>query len=167
MMNKSASESTLKISSTNTGTDNNLASMRSTGGIMQIFVRTLTGKTITLDVKSDDTIADVKTKVQNKVNIKSVMQRLIFGGKALEDQRTLSDYNIQRESTLELTFRLKSGPEPVCQCRCLWDRCYRNPCPNAFTGVLLTELPGPEPYEGAWDAEDYQAPEVKVIAATE
>jgi hypothetical protein len=111
MMTKSASESTLKTSSTNTGTDNNLASMRSTGGIMQIFVRTLTGKTITLDVKSDDTIADVKTKVQNKVNIKSVMQRLIFGGKALEDQQTLSDYNIQRESTLELTLRLLGGSD--------------------------------------------------------
>jgi len=74
---------------------------------MQITIKTLTGKSVYLDVEPSHTIAEVKSKIQESEGIPAEHQRLIFSGKQLDDDKTLSDYGVEHQNTLHLVLRLR------------------------------------------------------------
>ncbi len=76
---------------------------------MQLLIKTLTGKTITVDVNEDDTVETLKQRINEKEGIPVDQQRLIFGGKQISEERTMSDYGVTNGATMHLVLRLRGG----------------------------------------------------------
>lgn len=78
---------------------------------MQIFVKTMNGKSIAFEVEAEDTVASLKEKIAEKEGVPTDQQRLVYNGKQLIDESTLQSYQIEKESTVHLVMRLKGGQQ--------------------------------------------------------
>eukprot|EP00816_Leptocylindrus_hargravesii_P008811 CAMPEP_0196801250 /NCGR_PEP_ID=MMETSP1362-20130617/1007_1 /TAXON_ID=163516 /ORGANISM="Leptocylindrus danicus, Strain CCMP1856" /LENGTH=280 /DNA_ID=CAMNT_0042172109 /DNA_START=21 /DNA_END=863 /DNA_ORIENTATION=+ len=108
------SNDALAGSSSNTHYSPSLARMMNIPrGGMQLFVKTLTGKTVTIEVEEGESIEDVKAKISEKEGIPAEQQRLIFGGQQLQDGKTIDDYDVGDDATLHLVLRLRGGLQKV------------------------------------------------------
>ena len=94
-----------------TSPESSMSKVLSLRGGMQVFVKTLTGKTISVDVEPDESVESLKAKISEKEGVPVDQQRIIFGGKQLDALKSLSDYDIDDDSTLHLVLRLRGGPE--------------------------------------------------------
>ena len=103
---------------------------------MQVFVKALAGKTVTLDVDASDATEDVKAKVGGELGVPAVFQRLLFEGKQLEDGRAVSSYGVRQHSTLHLVLRLRGGVQTLAELA------------EAVAAAQRRELPGAPPYDG-------------------